>query len=125
MVRRADRKTTASAPKPPAARPARIPGGRLRHPTGIDSTEEDPAGGNLYVGGAVYRRADFPALQGTSAYGDSRSGTIRGLSKSAGVWENSVRAATSHRISAIREDEAGTLYVADCGTGTVYRIMVP
>jgi glucose/arabinose dehydrogenase len=77
------------------------------------------------TGGMVYRGTDSPALQGTYLYGDFCSGKIWGLKRTGAVWENSLLADTPHQISAFGEDEAGNLFVADYGTGTVYRVTVP
>lgn len=91
----------------------------------IDPTTNNPSARVGHVAGGRAPGGGFPVLQGASLDGDYGSGTIRDLSKSAGVWENSVLAATPHRISAIGEDEAGTLYMVDYGTGNVCRVTVP
>jgi glucose/arabinose dehydrogenase len=74
------------------------------------------------TGGTVYRGADFPLLQGTYLYGDFCSGRIWGLKRAGAVWENSLLTDSPHQISAFGEDETANLFVADHGTGTVYRV---
>ena len=85
--------------------------------------EYDHGQGDCSVtGGMVYRGADFPALQGTYLYGDYCSGKIWGLKRTGAAWENSLLADTSHQISSFGEDEAGNVYVAGYGNGTIYRV---
>jgi len=74
------------------------------------------------TGGIVYRGAEFPLLQGTYLYGDYCSGRIWGLKRTGAVWETSLLTDTTHQISAFGEDEAGNLFIAAYGTGTVYRV---
>ncbi|HJX15931.1 MAG TPA: PQQ-dependent sugar dehydrogenase [Candidatus Deferrimicrobiaceae bacterium] len=84
--------------------------------------EYDHGLGCSVSGGMVYRGAEFPSFQGTYVYGDFCTGRIWGLRKVGTTWENTLLADTTHQISAFGEDEAGNLYVASYGTGTVYRI---
>jgi glucose/arabinose dehydrogenase len=75
------------------------------------------------TGGFVYRRADYPRLQGTYFYADYCSGIIWGLRGPAGGWQNQLLLDSPYSISSFGEDEAGRLYVlryADNGAGTVY-----
>ncbi|KRT72115.1 MAG: hypothetical protein XU12_C0025G0005 [Deltaproteobacteria bacterium CSP1-8] len=84
--------------------------------------EYDHGQGCSVSGGMVYRGAEFPSFQGTYVYGDFCSGRIWGLRKAGTTWENTLLADTPHQISTFGEDEAGNLYVASYGAGTVYRI---
>ena len=93
--------------------------------TGLDLpvAEYDHGQGDCSVtGGMVYRGADFPALQGIYLYGDYCSGKIWGLKRTGAVWESSLLADTPRQISSFGEDEAGNVYVAGYGNGTVYRV---
>jgi len=84
------------------------------------------AGGDCSVtGGFVYRGQTFPPLQGIYLLGDFCSGRIRGVRRAGPGWESTLLLDTSLLISTFGEDEAGNLYVADYGTGDIYRIVVP
>jgi glucose/arabinose dehydrogenase len=79
------------------------------------------------TGGYVYRGTQFPELAGRYFYGDFGTGRIWSLAKTASnpaafsapllELEN-----TGLNISAFGEDEAGELYLADFGGGTVRRL---
>jgi glucose/arabinose dehydrogenase len=77
------------------------------------------------TGGYVYRGLEFPALRGVYVYGDFCSGRIWGLKKIGGVWQNKLLLESKLAVSTFGEDEAGNLYVADMGGGTIYKIIVP
>jgi glucose/arabinose dehydrogenase len=77
------------------------------------------------TGGHVYRGVEFPVLQGVYLYGDYCSGRIWGLRRSGGVWENKLLLDSALNISTFGEDEAGNLFVADHGSGNIYKIIVP
>jgi hypothetical protein len=47
------------------------------------------------------------------------------LQRVGSVWENRVLTETTFSISTFGEDEAGRLYLADYGAGTLYRIDQP
>lgn len=74
------------------------------------------------TGGYVYRGPQNPGLQGLYLYGDFCSGRIWGLRPLAGGWENLLLADTDWLISSFGEDQGGRLYLADYGSGTLYRI---
>lgn len=80
------------------------------------------ASGCSITGGYVYRGPGNPALQGRYVYGDFCSGQISSLHRSGSAWEQTLLAETDFSISAFGEDEAGSLYVADYATGTLYRV---
>jgi len=73
------------------------------------------------TGGAVYRGAAYPRMQGVYFYGDYCSGRIWGLID-AGGWQNQLLLDTGLSISTFGEDEAGNLYVADLSSGVLYQI---
>jgi glucose/arabinose dehydrogenase len=78
------------------------------------------------TGGYVYRGpSGNPGLQGLYIYGDFCSGRLWGLQRVGSVWENRVLTETPFSISTFGEDEAGRLYLADYGAGTLYRIDQP
>jgi len=74
------------------------------------------------TGGYVYRGPQNPALQGRYLYGDFCSGRIWSLRQLGGSWENQLLADTDFQLSSFGEDENGRLYLADYGSGTLYRI---
>ncbi|HWW75757.1 MAG TPA: PQQ-dependent sugar dehydrogenase, partial [Pyrinomonadaceae bacterium] len=82
------------------------------------------AGRCSITGGYVYRGAAFPRMQGVYFYGDLCTGEIWGTKRDgSGAWVNSLLLDTPlTSLSTFGEDEAGNLYVADLGTGTIYRI---
>lgn len=85
----------------------------------------DHGQGCSVTGGYVYRGSSFPALQGFYFYGDFCSGRVWVLRKSGTSWENFLLSDTVFSISTFGEDEAGELYLADYGTGTLYRVESP
>jgi glucose/arabinose dehydrogenase len=74
------------------------------------------------TGGYVYRGPQNPELQGRYLYGDFCSGRIWGLRQLGTGWENLLLADTDFQLSSFGEDENGRLYLADYGSGTLYRI---
>lgn len=77
------------------------------------------------TGGYVYRGAAAPQLAGTYVYGDYCSGKVWGATRSGGNWSPTLLVDTSYYISAFGEDEAGEIYLADKGSGTIYRLAAP
>jgi hypothetical protein len=87
--------------------------------------EYDHSVGDCSVtGGYVYRGSTL-SLRGTYLYGDFCSGRIWGLRHNGVAWENRLLLDSSLLISTFGEDENGELYVADYGTGAIFRISVP
>jgi glucose/arabinose dehydrogenase len=74
------------------------------------------------TGGYVYRGPQNPDLQGLYFYADFCSGRLWGLRRVGATWENQLLAETGRQISSFGEDEAGRLYLADYGSGTILRI---
>lgn len=74
------------------------------------------------TGGYVYRGAQSPNLNGIYIYGDFCSGKIRGLKKVGNQWISKILLDTNFQISSFGEDEEGTIYFADMGTGSIYKI---
>jgi len=87
--------------------------------------EYDHAAGDCSVTGGYVYRGGNPSLQGTYLYGDFCSGRIWGLRRNGAAWENRLLLDSTLLISTFGEDEAGELYVADYGTGALYRITAP
>lgn len=73
-------------------------------------------------GGYVYRGSEHANMVGFYFYGDYCSGRIWGLKKQGSTWRNQLLLESSHNISSFGEDEAGNLYLADLGDGTIYKI---
>jgi glucose/arabinose dehydrogenase len=76
------------------------------------------------TGGYVYRGSN-PALRGIYIYGDFCSGRIWGLRRNGTNWESKLLNDTTLSISTFGEDEAGELYLADYGSGEIYRVGTP
>ncbi len=78
------------------------------------------------TGGYVYRGAAMPELEGVYFYGDYCSGYIWALRANSSGGQVPVRVfASDLSISSFGEDEAGELYVADLGKGTIFRLVKP
>lgn len=75
------------------------------------------------TGGYVYR-GRTETLRGIYLYGDFCSGRIWGLRKVGTKWQTKLLADTPYAISTFGEDEDGELYLADYGSGTIYRVRV-
>jgi glucose/arabinose dehydrogenase len=84
----------------------------------------DHTEGVAIVGGYVYRGAKSPILRGIYVFGDL-SGKIWGLQKTAGSWQRRLLLSPGFSLSTFGEDEAGTLYVINYGSGIVYEIETP
>ena len=75
------------------------------------------------TGGYVYRGAGSPALTGAYFYGDYCSGRIWSLHWAPeGYWAQTELLKTNVQISSFGEDEAGEIYVAGMGDGSIYRL---
>ena len=85
--------------------------------------EYDHSKGDCSItGGFVYRGTGSAVLQGIYLYGDYCSGRIWGLRRNGAAWENKLLLETSLQISTFGEDEAGNVYVADFGSGDIYKV---
>ncbi len=76
------------------------------------------------TGGYVYRGSEYASLQGFYLFGDFCSGQIWGLIND-GSWQTQQLLDTTILISSFGEDQLGTIYAADYGAGTIYKIAVP
>lgn len=74
------------------------------------------------TGGYVYHGPGNAGMQGLYFYGDFCSGRLWGLRKTGSGWQADMLTKTNYTISTFGEDEPGRLYVADYGTGIIYRI---
>ena len=78
------------------------------------------------TGGYVYRGAAIPDLEGVYFFGDYCSGTVWALRTTGSGVQAPVRVfASDLNISSFGEDEAGELYVADLGKGTIFQLVKP
>jgi hypothetical protein len=79
-------------------------------------------------GGAVYRGAAFPALQGWYVLSDYCSGRFWALDAASAssdqTREPTQVAATDYSISAIVDDPSGELFATDLSTGSILRLRV-
>jgi len=88
-------------------------------------TEYDHSAGDCaIIGGFVYRGAAIPNLVGGYLFGDECSGTLRvvGAGASTGVKPRIILE-SGKTIGSLGEDEAGELYVADIGGGTIWQVV--
>ncbi|TSA87566.1 PQQ-dependent sugar dehydrogenase [Deinococcus detaillensis] len=83
----------------------------------------DHTQGNSVTGGYVYRGQVLPALRGQYIYGDFGSGTIWAAAPSGAKWKTNKVLDTELSIATFGESEAGELYLADYGSGTVYQFV--
>lgn len=74
------------------------------------------------TGGFVYRGSRWASLRGTYIYGDYCTGNIWGITRAGQAWDNRLLLASGLRVTTFGEDESRELYVADSGSGTIYRI---
>ena len=80
------------------------------------------AGGCSVSGGFVYRGRVSPGLRGIYLYGDYCSGRIWGVERQGNGWANRELLASGFTITTFGEDEAGEVYVANAGNGSVHHI---
>ena len=81
--------------------------------------------GASVTGGFVYRGINFPALTGRYFYADFIEGKIWSMYQTtnpAGWSTPELEVDTGLYISTFGEDEQGELYLADYGSGTIYRL---
>jgi glucose/arabinose dehydrogenase len=87
-------------------------------------TEYGRSEGCSITGGVVYRGAAQPRLSGAYLFGDYCSGRIWSLHRDgAGTWVQTELLDSDLTVSTFGEDEAGEVYVAGMGNGTVYRVL--
>ena len=80
--------------------------------------------GCAVTGGYVYRGDAIAGLGGWYLFGDYCSGLLFGIpSDAAAVSAPRVLLETGARPTAFGEDSAGELYLADIGSGTIYRLV--
>jgi glucose/arabinose dehydrogenase len=81
------------------------------------------------TGGAVYRGAAFPPLQGWYVFSDYCTGSFWAISAEAASPESTAHptpvATTSFSVSAIAPDSAGELFATDLSKGALLRVGVP
>jgi glucose/arabinose dehydrogenase len=88
----------------------------------IPVLEYDHDQGCSVTGGYRYRGGEIPGLTGVYVFGDYCSGQVWGATEGNGGWSPQPLLQTGFRISAFGEDEAGELYLADHGGGSIYRL---
>ncbi len=84
--------------------------------------EYDHSLGCSVTGGFVYRGRSWPGMRGIYLYADYCSGRIWGIERQGSAWANRLLLASGITISTFGEDEAGELYLANAGSGTIQRI---
>ncbi len=84
--------------------------------------EYDHSQGCSITGGMVYRGKSVPSLTGIYLYSDYCSGRIWGLKKSGTEWLHVLLLNSSLSVSTFGENEKGEIFLADYGTGDIYRI---
>jgi glucose/arabinose dehydrogenase len=88
----------------------------------IPVAEYDHSQGCSITGGMVYRGKSVPSLKGIYLYSDYCSGRIWGLKKSGTAWLNRLLLNSGLSVSTFGENEKGDIFLADYGTGDIYRI---
>lgn len=71
----------------------------------------------------MFRGPASPDLSGKYLFGDYCSGRIWALGQTQGGWMSTLLTDTAFTISTFGEDEAGNVYVADHGAGSIYQIL--
>ena len=103
---------------PPGTATCTLPGSTLP----VIEYDHSSAGGIAVTGGYRYRGHKVREIAGYYIYGDYGSGHIWAATVGGpGPWPT-VLIATAGNISAFGQDEAGELYIADVGAGTIKRI---
>ena len=74
------------------------------------------------TGGHVYRGRLSPGLRGAYIYADYCTGRMRVLRHENGQWLGGVALSSAGQITTFGEDEAGEIYAANGGAGTLLRI---
>ncbi len=86
---------------------------------------EHTQGNCSITGGFVYRGVDYPNMAGIYFYADFCTGSMWGLERGAGTWQNSLLYDATFSISSFGEDEAGNLWVAEYRAypdGTIHQV---
>jgi glucose/arabinose dehydrogenase len=87
-------------------------------------SEYSHADGCSVTGGYVYRGSALPEWQGVYFYGDYCSGNIWGLIRPAGNNPQAkILFTTGAKITTFGVDEAGEIYLADYGSGTLLKLV--
>lgn len=89
----------------------------------VPVAEYTHAEGCSVSGGFVYRGTVSPGLRGIYLYGDFCSGRIWGLERQGNQWINRLLLSSGFGITTFGEDEAGEIYVANAGNGTIHHII--
>ena len=81
--------------------------------------------GCAVIGGYQYRGMAIPQLFGMYIYGDFCSGKIWAAHESNGEWETEILLDSGRLITSFGEDQNGSLFVSDAGTGSILRMTGP
>ncbi|HET7089749.1 MAG TPA: PQQ-dependent sugar dehydrogenase [Anaerolineae bacterium] len=85
--------------------------------------EYDHGSGCSITGGAVYRGAAYPGLDGLYFFADYCSGIMWSLERDpSGRWNMAEQMRVNFNVSSFGEDEAGEVYLAGHDDGTIYRL---
>jgi uncharacterized protein (TIGR03437 family) len=80
-------------------------------------------GGNCsIIGGFVYRGRGSPGMRGEYFYADLCSGRVWVAEHQGSAWVSRQLLATGFSLTTFGEDEAGEIYLANAGNGTIVRI---
>jgi glucose/arabinose dehydrogenase len=79
--------------------------------------------GRSITGGYVARGDDVPSLRGTYVFGDFVSGRVFAAERSGDSWEARPLLDTGFNIAAFGQGEDGALYLADYGSGRLFRFV--
>ena len=79
--------------------------------------------GEAIVGGYVYRGSAFPGIQGVYFFADEVTGRLWSMEHITSMWVVTEQPLPTHSISSFGEDDSGELYVADYGSGAIYKVI--
>ncbi len=80
------------------------------------------AGRCSITGGYVYRGTLYPDLSGKYFYGDYCGGQVYAMEKKDSVFTATLAVQTPYKISTFGQDSGGELYLADYGSGSIYKL---